>query len=256
MIVKVAPLKGLRILNTRSGPPGQLLQQQIRALGGQSIDFPTLNITPTPTTWLKHLPPLNQVQGAIFVSQNAVKYFFTTLDRHQISWIQSIHTVSIGEATAKKLQQWHIDSESPSIADSEHLLTLPTLQTVDKNTLLLVKGIGGRPDIADTLLKRGANVLVLEVYQRSLPQVEPDIVKTLWQEDLVDVILITSVQSLHHLIALLQDNGHRWLCHKPCLVISERIATEARNLGINQLIVCPYYEILPTLGHYVQNKKE
>lgn len=247
------PLKGLRVLNTRAGDAGWLLHQHIHNLGGQSIDFPILSILPTPTTWLTRLPPLPEVKQAIFVSQNAVEHFFNVLKQQDIKWPSSIQAISIGEATATALRKWHIPSEKPLMADSEHLLALNSLQKINKQTLLLVKGIGGRPEITDTLSQRGANLIVFEVYQRGLPQIDPQKSKALWHENQVDIILITSVQALNNLITLLSDAGRHWLYHKPCLVISPRIAEAATQLGLKQLIVCPYNEILIALKHYAEN---
>ena len=83
------PLHGLRILNTRPAGQNQQLSEAISQAGGQSIDLPTLAIKPC-ANWLNKLPDLASLDIAIFASSNGVRFFFSTLKRHHLSWPQTL----------------------------------------------------------------------------------------------------------------------------------------------------------------------
>lgn len=229
-------LQGLRILNTRPQEQAQHLSERIRAAQGIAIELPTLEIQAT-ANWLSQLPDLNSVQQAIFVSANAVKHCFMQLQQAQIHWPSTIEVIAIGNGSATLLKQFAIAVHTtPLMPDSEHLLALPSLQSPQKQKILLFKGEGGRPLIEESLLQQGADLIALNVYQRALPKINEQFIKSIWRDDLVDIILLTSEQSMHHLFHLFPKDAHHWLRSKTCLVISERLAQSASSLGIEHII--------------------
>lgn len=246
-------LQGLCVLNTRPLEQGHILRHAICEAGGTCIDFPALAIEPISDDWLEILPNLADVHHAIFVSTNAVHYFYTKLKQEGLQWPATIQTTAIGKASAAALAKWNIRIDHvPSAADSEHLLQLDTLQEVGSQTILLIKGEGGRTEIANTLLQRGANLVSLDVYRRVLPSTAAQNFHSLWHDHVVDIILFTSQQSIHNLFVLLGENARTWLCRTPCLVISERLADEASRLGMQTIIISHYDTIISTLEHYNQ----
>ncbi len=242
-------LNGLRILNTRPRDQSLDLSQAIHDAGGVSIDLPALAIEPTADVWLKNLPDLTRTHHAIFISTNAVNYFFTAVSTEQFTWPRTIQTTAVGKATARALEKWgvHVD-HIPPIANSEHLLQLESLKQVLNQTILWVKGEGGRIDIPHALRTRGAQLISLDVYRRVLPNKTPQHVYSLWHDDVVDIILLTSQQAMHNLFTLLGVEAHPWLRKTPCIVISERLAQEASRLGMQNIMVCRYDTILNTLA--------
>ena len=244
-------LNGLRVLNTRPLEQGLALHQAIMNAGGVSIHLPALAIVPTTTDWLKTLPDLTSITHAIFISTNAVTHFYAALKQQQLVWPSTIQTTAIGSASAKALTTHHIRVDyMPSIADSEHLLQLNKLQQVRNQTIVLVKGDGGRMDIQRTLLQRGAHLIALDVYRRVLPDTSPTFLHSLWHDKLVDIILFTSQQSIHNLLVLFGEKARSWLCNIPCVVISERLAEAARHIGMRTIIVSSYDSLLNTLEQY------
>lgn len=244
-------LHGLRILNTRPLPEGRLLSQAITDAGGISIDLPTIVIEPTPTAWLERLPDLSKVQQAIFISINAINCFYHTLQQHHLRWPDPIQITVIGQGSARALKKWNVTAHHiPQIADSEHLLELEVLKAVAGQTILLIKGEGGRIDITNTLLKRGANLVLVEVYRRMLPNLAHDMLTSLRHERCVDIIVFTSLEAIQNLFLLMGKASHAWLCKVPCLVISQRLADAAAILGMHNIIVCDYKTILDALKLY------
>lgn len=231
-------LHGLRVLNTRPQEQAQKLRQSITDAGGISLECPALYIKPTSNNWIKSLPDLKHVNHAIFVSRNAVHYCFTQLNQFNIEWPPTINVIAIGQGTAKALAAFKIQaSELPKLPDSEHLLALKTLQHLKNQTVLLFKGEGGRALIEEHLIKHQAKAFSLPVYKREMPQVNQEFIKSIWHNDLVDIILFTSEQSIHNIFKMFGNEARNWLHSKPCLVISERLAKTAALLGMNKIIV-------------------
>lgn len=245
-------LTGFRILNTRPLGQNKALSQAITDAGGISIELPALAIKPTPESWFKKLPAFPSMNHIIFTSANAVNYFFKPL-KPPIAWPSTLQTTAIGHATATALTAFGITVNNvPSIADSEHVLQLKTLQQVQDQTIVLVKGTGGRMDITNHLKARGANLISVDVYRRDVPQYDQAFLDSLWRENMVDIILVTSQQALYNIFTLLGAKANAWLCSKPCLVISERIAETAFKFGMQTVIICHYDTILNALERYYQ----
>ncbi|MCR9192925.1 MAG: uroporphyrinogen-III synthase [Gammaproteobacteria bacterium] len=238
-------LNGLRILNTRPEHQAGALSQMIRDAGGVPIALPTLVIEPLPPHWLATLPALSSIDSAIFVSANAADCFFQTFDT---TWPTTIKTLAIGDATANALAQQGIQVHAvPQIADSEHLLALAPLQTIQQQSVLLISGDQSRPLIAETLTARGAHVHPIAVYRRHLPKKNIPFTHALWQDDAVDIILVLSQTALHNLFILFEDAAKDWIQSKPCIVISPRLVDIAQRYDIRDVILSSYDDLLTTL---------
>lgn len=246
-----SPLSGVRVLNTRPASSNQTLSQEIHALGGLSIELPALCIVPK-TQRLEN-PSERAINLAIFISPNAVDCYFKQFNEQHLTWPDSIEVIALGRATANCLARWNIRTDHmPETADSEHLLQLSVLKNPRNQTILLIKGEGGRPEIAVTLKNRGANLIALALYQRQCPEYAPSDLNALWHNDAVDIILFTSQQAIHNVFSLFGTDAHPWICKKPCLVISERLRQAAKRFGINRVVMSRYDEILNSLCHYYQ----
>ncbi|WP_133128280.1 uroporphyrinogen-III synthase [Legionella nagasakiensis] len=248
-------LKGLCLLNTRPKEQNTLLSQTIAAAGGCCVELPVLEIEPT-ETWLSAMPEPSYLEHAVFISPNAAKYFFSQLAQQQIPWSEHIQITAIGEATALALAQWHIRVDHmPVVSNSEHLVKLEVFQHVRDQTIILVKGKGGRTLITDTLRSRAAHLIELIVYHRRLPTYTKPEMNSLWHNNSVNIILFTSQQAIYNLFTLLGEEGRIWLCNKPCLVISERLAETASSLGIKHIITSSYNNILNSLYAFMNTLK-
>ncbi|MBL7480640.1 uroporphyrinogen-III synthase [Legionella bononiensis] len=246
-------LHGLRVLNTRPQKQAYALNSAITEAGGIAIACPTLEIVESEVPWINSLPNLKNVSQAIFISANAVHYCFTQLFRHNIAWPKHINVIAIGKGSAKELSKFHIEiNDIPDVPDSEHLLALHCLQQLKNQTVLLFKGEGGRPLIEQTLIEKGANLCSLAVYKRVMPEVHHQLINSLWREDLVDIILLTSEQSMHNLFKMFCKEAHDWLKNKPAIVLSERLANSAALSGITKIIISHPDRMMSTLFDYYQ----
>ncbi|CEG55795.1 uroporphyrinogen-III synthase [Legionella fallonii] len=246
-------LKGVRVLNTRPTNQAHELSKNIIAEGGVAIECPTLEIQATNNAWINALPNLYNVNQAIFISANAVYHCFTQLKLHHLDWPTSIKVIAIGHGSAKALSEFNIPVHHiPEVPDSEHLLNISSLQQIKNQTVLLFKGEGGRTLIAEGLLQKGAHVIPINVYKRGIPQIRQEFINSLWREDLVDIILLTSEQSIHNLFKIFSEEAHNWLQEKPSLVISDRLAKSAALFGMKKIIISHPNGIMNTLLDYYQ----
>lgn len=249
----IKTLKGLRVLNTRPQKQAQALNKSINDAGGIAIELPTIEIKETNGNWIKSLPDLKEVDQAIFISTNAVYSCFKQLKLRQIDWPKQIKVIAMGEGTAKALKEFDIEvTEMPAVSDSEHLLELSSLHNIEHQTLLLFKGEGGRKLLEQGLIQRGTNLIQLNVYKRVLPKINQQLIDSLWRDNAVDIILLTSEQSIKNLFKLFNTKAHAWLQEKTCIVFSARLAKAASLWGIKNIIICHPNAVMDSLLDYYQ----
>ena len=245
-MLNVPTWSGLRVLNTRPASLAAPLSQALYQAGAQPIEWPLLDIEPTASAWHLTLPALSQFPLALFISVHAVRYFFNSVSAEH--WPDTIHTLCIGPGTARAFhQQVNSSLQIPPVASSEALLQLACLQHVQQQPILLVKGEEGRSLITNTLQQRGAQLHIACVYRRIARAYPKKDLEALYQDNGIDMILITSQECLHHLFQLFTPARHRWLCSKPFLVLSARLAEAAKQLGVQAIITCSYDELMSAL---------
>ena len=116
--------------------------------------------------------------------------------------------------------------------DSEGLLAMPALQQVEGRQVHLVCGNGGRELLQDTLAQRGAHVSRIEVYRRLVPERRAAVANLVngWSM-LVDVVVATSNAILDNLLTMLGPEAAGRVQRTPLVVVSERMAAHAADLG-------------------------
>lgn len=235
-----APLAGLGILVTRPAHQAAHLAQLIRLAGGNPILFPTLEIVDLPD--LKPLydiiDRLDQFDLAIFISPNAVNKALNLI-RARRALPPHLKIAAIGKGSCKVLEQFGVkDVIAPKQRfDSEALLELPELKTVDGKYIVIFRGDGGRELLGDELAKRGAHIEYAECYRRQKPQTDSGKLLYLWARNELDAITVTSAEALHNLFDLAGKLGQQWLKKTPVFVPHERIAETAREMGLERIFV-------------------
>ena len=223
------PLEACRILVTRPTQQSHHLMQLIKEKGGYPVHFPVIEIEDLSADNLA-LQQLQQqlphYQKLLFVSANAVLYSLPWLLKYS-ALPQQLQLVVVGKTTEKTVHQY-LDTAviCPPRFNSESLLDLTEFdpQTINKKRIAIIKGVGGRHLLTNTLRQRGALVDEIKVYRRCLPA-NPPVVKIPPQ-----CIVITSGEGLHNLFKLLPDSP--WLAQTPMVLISARLEQTARDLGV------------------------
>ena len=238
-------LKGAHVLVTRPEHQAENLSRLIEEWGGVAVRFPTLAIVALEdaSPIQKTLAQLDGYQWIFFVSANAVTMHSYHSDDGKIKKYQSARIAAIGKATAQALAQagLPVDLVPESGYDSEALLAMPQLQQLKGQSCLIVRGEGGREELATILRTRGANVDYLDVYKRVIPGIDSSQVSLLLAQDKLDVITITSGEALQNLLIMVEEKHHHPLIEVPLVVVSDRIAQIAADTGFKRIAVtnCP-----------------
>lgn len=222
----IPPLSNLRVLVTRPAVQSESLCNGIAKLGGEVIRFPVLEIKSREVVLSSA-----HYDAVIFVSANAVTHGATLLK--QLNGSPQI--AAIGTATAAALKTAGIDATitSPPPFNSESLLQHEALQSPPKH-ILLIKGLGGRDALRDTLIARGARVDSVEVYERITATVDEQARAALQRalrEAAIDVITLTSMDIAHALSSLLDEADLALAQRCNVLAGSSRIAVQLSSLG-------------------------
>ncbi len=249
-------LVGLTVLNTRPSRQARALGQAIDQSGGQQIAFPALVIQPFFSRLAMTILASGQhFDVVIFVSANAVTVLQRLLSddaridseqRQKVATTlagltENTTVIAVGEATANVLRSHGLQPLIPEQGDyrSEALLQLPILQNAAKHKILLVKGEGGRNLLADILRKVGATLSILECYRRLPSNADPQHVSAGLERGVIDIVIVTSIDSAAALLAHFGQEQRRRLLDLPWLVLSERMQQTCRQLGCNNRLLVP-----------------
>jgi len=229
-----ASLYGKWILVTRPSGQAEPLCKLIEQHHGKALRFPTLEIQAV-TIDTKELENVFSGDWLIFTSRNAVDFALQAFDGK----MPSLKLAAVGQATAEALlQAGFVVSCSPQHDfSSEGLLAEAMMQQVRGQKITVIRGVGGREQLAKVLQQRGAEVGYLEIYRRCRPENKPDrLVKHLQAGDLA-AITITSGEALENLITMLDETSGMALRRIPMVVVSDRIAELARQMGFIKITV-------------------
>lgn len=184
------------------------------------------------------LSDLDRFQWVCFMSANAVD-FALKANSGRIARLKTVRLAAIGQATAHALELagLPVDLMPEKNYNSEALLAMPHLQHVQEQKFLIIRGEGGRDELATTLRNRGAHVEYLDVYKRVLPGINAAPVLRLLAENKLDVITITSVEALQNLLTMVGKGQHKLLNEVPLVVISDRIRHMAAERGFERVHV-------------------
>jgi len=223
--VTAGALAGRRILVTRPRELAAGLAALIAEAGGEPVLFPAIEIR-DPEDAGAARAALGRVQEfdlAVFVSPSAVRKAFELLAR---PWPARTRVAALGAGTRRELEARGVrDIVAPGDgADSETLLTLPQMRQVAGARVLILRGVGGRELLGETLAARGAQVVSVVCYRRVRPE------RGTAPEGKLDAACANSGETVENLVALL---GSARLRDTPLFVPHERVARVARELGFS-----------------------
>jgi uroporphyrinogen-III synthase len=236
----IAALAGRTVLVTRPAHQAAALAQAIHAAGGMAFAFPALDIEAVPVEALNTpLAQLAEADMVVFISPNAAQFGMAAI-RAGGRLPPAAAIFAVGPGTARALAAQGISGViTPDGQDSEALLALPQLQEVAGKRVVIVRGCGGRPLLANTLTARGAQVCFMECYRRVRPQADATLLLARWQGGGIDAVTVTSAETLHNLATMLAEPGVSLLLNTPLFAPHEKIAEAARHFGIACVIATP-----------------
>ena len=234
-------MDGAHVLVTRPAHQAENLCRLLEAQGGVAIRFPTLAIAALADAGpiRQALAHLDSYQWLFFISANAVTMHSYYSDGDKIKEFKSVRIAAIGKATAQALALagLPVDLVPDQGYNSEALLAMPQMQQMQQMCCLIVRGEGGREELAATLRSRGATVDYLDVYKRIIPSSDSLQLSLLLAQDKLHVVTATSGAILQNLLIMLEEKHHQRLFETPLVVVSDRIGQIAADMGFKRIAV-------------------
>jgi len=203
------PLFGKRIVVTRTRRQAGDLTKQLRALGADAWEVPTIRIAP-PADLLEFgrlVQDSHKYEWIIFTSPNGVTAFFDLFFKlyKDARDIGPAKFVAIGPGTEKKLKEFHLSADfvpQKSVAESLVKELIAHAGSLENQTVLWVRPEGARDVVAAALTKHGAIVDEAIAY-RTLPETD-DVTggQDRLREEGADIISFASSSAAENFFAL------------------------------------------------------
>ena len=234
-------LSGKKIWVTRPAQQAAELCRMIEERQGRPLSLPALVIRPVPEeiSTAQNTRRLAQADIVIFISKNSVVH---ARDRFPqiIDMLRGKTILAAGRATAASLQELGIERvDCVDSGGTEALLSLPSLSEseIRDKRVLIIRGQGGREELRDGLLARGAGVHYLEVYRRGKPDISQAEMAKFWHDETPDALVITSLAGLDNLVEMTPAAESVRLHGTATVVMSERIRQYALEAGFTRVAV-------------------
>ncbi len=219
-------LEGKTVVVTRPLSQAQQLLETLESHLATTVHFPVIAIHQTEniTAVQQQFNNLANFQIVIFISANAAHYAITLAKEFDITF-DNCKLAAVGPATKRALENhgYEVDIIPQIDFNSEALLADSSFKSIAGQSILIVRGHGGREYLRDTLESRGAHVEYAEVYQRKLPKNRNSINLNELPIN-SSFVLLYSIESAQNLWSLCRPEEHEWLKRVTFIIASERIA--------------------------------
>jgi len=228
----VAALAGASLIVTRPVGGGDALKRRIVTLGGRALSLPGSSLraladTPALRAQLRAARDADRV---IFSSPAAVRFAFVLWPA--LRFARSTQVFGVGAATARALSRLGLTNVlMPSRQDSEGLLALPQLKQLRGLRVALIGAPGGRELLPQSLMRRGADLARIGVYQRLPPRLNRRHFAAIETLSTPCFLLLSSEQTLVNLCRVLPADILARLRPVEVIASSARIAMAARECG-------------------------
>lgn len=233
------PLRGLRILVTRPRDRSEEICRKIRELGGEPVEFPTIEID-GPTDYSKvdaALSRLGMYDWLVFTSRTGVRRFFERAVQKGLPLERpGCKIAAVGPSTAAGLKDYGLEvSFLPSTYLTGRLAD--ELPEVQGKKILLVRAEGVDEAMVSRLKERGA-AQVNEVYPYRVKPLEPDAK----MQDF-DAVIFTSPSTVRSFKTILGKGGLTLSKNVIVCCIGVVTAKAARELGFAADVIPKEYTV-------------
>jgi uroporphyrinogen III methyltransferase/synthase len=246
---ETGPLWGKRIMVTRSRNQASILVKKIRELGGDAIEFPTIEIAEEKNLdqLYRAFKDIKSYYWIIFTSVNAVDIFFRKLKSqgHDIRILAGIKIGAIGPATAARLRECGLLVElMPDEYQAEGIVKEIQNEIVPGQKVLLPRARGARDILPLQLKKLGADVEEIFLYQAVVPNNIKNVNVTEILAQSIDYISFTSSSTVTNFIDIIGSQQAQAFSRKVKVVcIGPITAEKAREKGLKVDISASEYTI-------------
>ena len=165
------PLFGQRVVVTRNRREAGKLSGQLRELGAEVLEIPTIKILP-PTrneSLIEAITGIGSYDWIIFTSANGVEHFFDYFFKafRDVRDLGSVRFAAVGPATAKKLREFHlnIDLMPETYTAAATAKAMLAAQNVENISVLLARAESANPELPRLLEDKGAIVDDIAFYK-------------------------------------------------------------------------------------------
>lgn len=233
----------MAILVTRPDERGKQLTDLLNQAGRVALHLPlfTFESGKELESLPKKLNQLNPSDYVFLVSKSAVDFSVKTLKEIGFHWREDLQYFTVGQRTAQHFScqseqsiRYPIEQEN-----SEGLLALPEMLQLNGKQILILRGNGGREYFSEQAKKRGAIIEIVECYRREPISYNSDEQSSICKRSGVDTLVVTSLETLHALIAFTPESEQDWLKGCKLVTVSARIADVAKSQGWQTVILSP-----------------
>ena len=201
------PLSGKRIVVTRARAQAPDFIQRLEDLGGEVIEFPTIEIQPPESfaAFDQEMEKIESYDWLILTSVNGVEPFLSRLRAagKTVAALAQLNVGAIGPETAKKLALAGIKVDRvPTRYQAEGILDLLDPEMMRGKRVLIPRAAKARDVLPETLRNWGASVDVVEAYRTIAPTGDFSAVKLLLRQGKVDLISFTSSSTVSNFAQL------------------------------------------------------
>ncbi|ABR46304.1 uroporphyrin-III C-methyltransferase [Alkaliphilus metalliredigens QYMF] len=230
------PLHGQRILVTRTREQASQLSTKLKALGGDVVEYPTIEIRPAQDIEGVNakLKRIHQGDYIIFTSVNGVKAFFERLKalKMDVREMGPGKLVAIGPATAKALEEKGLLVEViPETYVAEGIIDCLKESIKEGDKVFLPRANIARKALNEGLEALGAQVEEIEIYETVLPVQGEQHLRELLVEG-IDWITFTSSSTVQNFMDLLGKEDRHLLESVKIASIGPITGKTAKKLGL------------------------
>jgi uroporphyrinogen III methyltransferase/synthase len=253
------PLFGKKIIVTRSRAQASSLSKELRELGAEVIEFPTIEISliPDNSNLDRAIDSVSDYSWIIFTSVNSVEIFFKrVMSIKDARILAGIKIAVIGSATAMSLNEYGIKADIiPEQFTSEGIVkALESYKAELKGKKVLIPGsLIARDLLPVSLTAMGALVEAVPVYENKTPEYTAEYIDSIFDKNLY-LCTFTSSSTVTNFIDILKvNNRNKYISKINGASIGPVTSKTAKEAGINLSIEAGVHTI-PSLVSEIVNK--
>jgi uroporphyrinogen III methyltransferase/synthase len=252
-----ARVRGKRILITRAREQSGDFATQLRKLGAEVIELPTIEIVP-PISWERLDQAINQLKSydwIIFTSANGVNFFWQRLQEKGKNRLpSSLKICAIGPATANQFRKREISVDYiPKEYIAEAILKGFEKMDVKGKRILLARAKKARDILPKGLRKMGAEVDVVEAYRTIKPRGSGKRLRQLLKNEEIDVITFTSSSTVNHFVEILKKENLKKLLKGIAIACIGPVTTQTAKKWGMKVHIQPKKYTIPALTQAIVN---
>ncbi|WP_045211624.1 uroporphyrinogen-III C-methyltransferase [Desulfonatronovibrio magnus] len=222
------PLLGKGVVVTRAREQASSLLAQLSDLGACCFEFPTIQINPLDDYLPLHdaISKLHQYNWVVFTSVNGVRFFWQELVKAGLDAraLGNNKVAAIGPATAEALEQRGINADFvPERYVAESVVQGMLQLGVMGQKVLIPRAKVAREVLPQELMKAGADVEIVPVYETGLTQEDDSEIVSSLEKGEIHYITFTSSSTVENFFSLVApehiaknlDKGIKLVCIGP-----------------------------------------